>query len=97
MSTTLRSRTFKIDIYLGQIYSTRDNSIDMRRTNIRIYLKRQVYNSCALPEMTQDAETWALKKQASSRTKNWKRVKTSLTGTDKQTSGQKKRQMMSQT
>ena len=33
-------------------------------SNLAICLKRQVYNSCVLPDMTYGAETWTLTKQA---------------------------------
>ena len=36
---------------------------DIFKSNIAICLKRQVYNSCVLPAMTYDAETWTLTKQ----------------------------------
>ena len=37
---------------------------DIFISNLAICLKRQVYNSCVLPAMTYDAETWTLTKQA---------------------------------
>ena len=37
---------------------------DIFKCNLAIYLKRQVYNSCVLPDMTYGAETWTLTKQA---------------------------------
>ena len=62
--------------YVGQRYSTRDKNQDkeiQRRITGRVdsirqaprhlqgtCLKRQVYNSCVLPAMTNGAETWAL-------------------------------------
>ena len=37
---------------------------DIFKSNLAICLKRQVYNSCVLPAMTYDVETWPLTKQA---------------------------------
>ena len=37
---------------------------DIFKSNLAIFLKRQVYNSCVLPAMTYGAETWTLTKQA---------------------------------
>ena len=36
---------------------------DIFRSNLAICLKRQVYNSCVLPDMTHGAENWTLTKQ----------------------------------
>ena len=67
-------------IYLGQRYSTREKNQDKEiqrritagwttfaKDNIGTCLKRQVYNSCALPAMTYGAATWALTTQATNK------------------------------
>ena len=41
-----------------------DKHRDIFKSNLAIYSKRQVYNSCVLPAMTYGAETWTLTKQA---------------------------------
>ena len=37
---------------------------DIFKSNLSICLKKQVYNSCVLPAVAYDAETWKLTKQA---------------------------------
>ena len=40
---------------------------DILKSNIAICLKRQVFNSCVLPDMTYGAETWTQTKQANNK------------------------------
>ena len=57
---------------------------DIFKGNIGTCLKRQFYNSCALPAMTYGAETWALTSQAKNKLaaaqKQWKDVKHHIPG-----------------
>ena len=69
---------------------------DIFNSNLAIYLKRDVYNSCVVPAMTYGAETWTLTKQAQNKLSaaqtNMERSMLNITYKERPTYGSGRRQ-----